>query len=277
MAVAIPKPLPRVTAYDDYRAFLRDWYAARKAQEPGFSYAVFARRAGLASRAHFQGVATGRLNLGPEGVERFAKGLRLSREATEYFALLVAFNQERRARERKECEAAVRAWLWSYRGQQLPERRFGLLIARKSRMLVFCLTSLRGFRADAAWISRKLDGRISPAEAREALDFLRTHGYIRVSGRRLLWTDAESAFALEGEEDPLSRQWARQVYRQASDLRTRPVDSLYTLHAVLTPAEARDLAAKLRERAGESFPKRRGKRYAGKLHMLLVDVVQLSR
>lgn len=269
--------LPVLFNYRDYRIFLRDWYAARKAREPGFSYAVFARRAGLGSRAHFQNVTAGRLNLPPEGVERFSKGLRLTREEAEFFALLVASNQAKGARERQGGEEAVQGWLLSHHRDEIDEQRMEKLFEREARWLVLCLTRLRGFRADPAWISRKLNGSVSASDAREALAFLRANGYIRVSGRRLLRTVAGAILTMELDDDPISRRWARTAYRRASDLRGRAVDSMTTLHAILTPEQARALAGRLRQHALASFPRMPGPRFAGKLHAVLLDVVPLSR
>ena len=43
------RELPKVFTYLDHRLFLRDWFEAKKALNHGYSYRVFARRAGFSS------------------------------------------------------------------------------------------------------------------------------------------------------------------------------------------------------------------------------------
>jgi uncharacterized protein (TIGR02147 family) len=52
--------------YEDYRRFLADSYAGRKRLNRGFSYGVFARRAGVA-RSYLQMVMDGKRSLAAEG------------------------------------------------------------------------------------------------------------------------------------------------------------------------------------------------------------------
>ena len=48
-----------VYAYLDYRAFLRDFYAEKKANNPVFSYRSFSKRAGVASLNYLKLVVEG--------------------------------------------------------------------------------------------------------------------------------------------------------------------------------------------------------------------------
>ena len=84
---------PSVYEYVDYRAYLRAFYEAEKAQRAAFSYRYFARRAGLASPNFLKLVIEGKRNLGKESVLAFATALDLNAEETEFFNDLVAFAQ----------------------------------------------------------------------------------------------------------------------------------------------------------------------------------------
>src|SRR6187549_2774321 len=80
-----------VFRYLDYRAFLADYYKARKGR--GFSYRAFSRAAGLGAPNYLKLVIAGQRNLTQATAERFASTCGLQGDAAEYFARLVAFNQ----------------------------------------------------------------------------------------------------------------------------------------------------------------------------------------
>ena len=176
--------LPRIFDYEDYRAYLKDYYRARKAQDPAFSFGVFARRAGISSRAYVKLVMDGRRNLSADFIQRFSRGLKLTMDEAEYFQYLVLWCQERdevsrlgmhRLRENSGVHSL-----------QMGER--AAFLRHWANWLVLGLSRVRGFRAEPVWISRRLEGRISPSEARDALKFLRAKGYLRIRGHRLIRT-----------------------------------------------------------------------------------------
>ncbi len=51
--------MERIEHYEDFRAYLRDFYDDRKKRSPYFSYRTFARKAGLTSPSHFKEVVDG--------------------------------------------------------------------------------------------------------------------------------------------------------------------------------------------------------------------------
>jgi uncharacterized protein (TIGR02147 family) len=84
---------PSIFAYLDYRAFLKDTFQYRKAQEAFFSHRYFARRAGFAAPNFVQLVITGRRNLSSASIPKVARGLSLKAKEREYFECLVLMNQ----------------------------------------------------------------------------------------------------------------------------------------------------------------------------------------
>ena len=84
-----------VFAYSDYRAFLRDYYRARKAAGRGFSYRSFSRRAELRSPNYLKLVIDGERNLSADMAKRFASACGLQGDEERYFMDLVARNVER--------------------------------------------------------------------------------------------------------------------------------------------------------------------------------------
>jgi uncharacterized protein (TIGR02147 family) len=85
--------MPSVFAYSDYRAFMRDAFAEKKASSR-FSWREFAKRAGYASPVFLKLVAEEKSSLSAEGIERVGLALGLTDKEQEFFRLLVPFTHE---------------------------------------------------------------------------------------------------------------------------------------------------------------------------------------
>ncbi len=85
--------MPSVFAYSDYRAFMRDAFAEKKASSR-FSWREFAKRAGYASPVFLKLVAEEKSSLSPEGIERVGLALGLTDKEQEFFRILVPFTHE---------------------------------------------------------------------------------------------------------------------------------------------------------------------------------------
>ncbi|MDR1812786.1 MAG: TIGR02147 family protein [Candidatus Fibromonas sp.] len=85
--------MPSVFAYSDYRAFMRDAFAEKKASSR-FSWREFAKRAGYASPVFLKLVAEEKSSLSAEGIERVGLALGLTDKEQEFFRILVPFTHE---------------------------------------------------------------------------------------------------------------------------------------------------------------------------------------
>jgi uncharacterized protein (TIGR02147 family) len=173
-----------VYRYQDYRAFLAEYYADRKANGRGFSYRAFSRRAGLASPNHLKRVIEGERNLSPEMAQRFAEACGLAGKEAQYFCELVEFNQ---ARTSSEKQARYEA-LASHRGYRRAQKLDVAQAAYHGHWYVPAIRELagsRGFRSDASWIAGQLLPAISVEQAEHALSVLTELGLLvkTVDGR----------------------------------------------------------------------------------------------
>ena len=88
---------PAVSAYTDFRVFLRDVYEYRRkrfsAGRRQYNYATFAAAADIKSPHYLKLIIDGRRNLSEDMIARFAKALRLSRAETDEFRALVLYGQ----------------------------------------------------------------------------------------------------------------------------------------------------------------------------------------
>jgi uncharacterized protein (TIGR02147 family) len=164
-----------VFRYRDYREFLAAFYTQGKAS--GLSYRGFARLAGLGAPNYLKLVIDGKRNLSAEMAERFARACRLNKESSQYFTLLVAFNQASDDGERNALHEALSRFA-RFRSSQrldLAEKEYhSSWFIPAIRELVTC----PGFREDAVWLAEQLEPAISEKEAAHALEVLQRLGLL---------------------------------------------------------------------------------------------------
>lgn len=162
--------------YLDYRAYLADYYQAKKPR--GFSYRAFSRLAGLGAPNYLKLVINAQRNLTPAMAARFAEACGLRGEAARYFAQLVVFNQAGSAEARAEAYGRLMAFARCRRGHKLE-------LAQAAYHSTWYLPAVRElvaspqFREDPEWIAQVLWPSVRPTEAKQALDTLLELGLLR--------------------------------------------------------------------------------------------------
>jgi uncharacterized protein (TIGR02147 family) len=161
-------PQPSVFDYLDYRRFLRDWFEWKRTRKKGYSYAVFARNAGF-SRGVMNNVIAGRRAPTADTLNGIRKAMDLSEEEVAFMALLVESSHASTLEERATAlrnvfdhpkftrltpsDADAVEMMSSWAGSAIAE-----------------LVRLPGFDPDPEWISRRVGGRLTPEEAKRALE-----------------------------------------------------------------------------------------------------------
>lgn len=157
-----------VFAYLDYRAFLRDYYNARKEKGRAFSYRAFSRRAGLKSPNYLKLVMDGERNLSPAMAQRFATACSLGDDEARYFVDLVGFNQADNSGERSRFYAKLTGYQRYRQAHKLDLTHAAYYSAWY--MPAVRELALRGdFRDNPAWIGAQLVPPVSSADAARAL------------------------------------------------------------------------------------------------------------
>ena len=82
--------MKRITEYNDYRCYMRDYYEERK-RTSYFSWREFAKLAGFSSSGYLKLVCDGKTRLRQDGALKVARAMELSGYRREYFCLLVEF------------------------------------------------------------------------------------------------------------------------------------------------------------------------------------------
>lgn len=190
--------LPRVTkqspsdvyGYLDFRAFLRDLYAEKKAKNKAFSYRSFSRRAGVSSPNYLKLVVERQRNLSAKMAERFAEACGLDADAARYFVHLVAFNQAKTSTERALHYGKLTSFQ-HYRQAHKLEIAHAAYYSDWYIPAIRELAASRDFRADPEWIADQLVPGITPLQAERALDTLLDLGLlVRDEKGRLKQADA---------------------------------------------------------------------------------------
>ncbi len=162
---------PEIYEYLDYRAYLKAYYDAAKANTRAFSYRYFARKAGFASPNFLKLVIDGKRNLGADSVPRFAKALQLSRDEARFFADMVALAHADTDAERNaayERVAASRA----YRDARHIDVGYFDYLSHWYNPAIREMVLRPDFEEDPAWIADHLLPNISKAEAAKSLQLL---------------------------------------------------------------------------------------------------------
>lgn len=98
------KNMRPITEYQDYREYMRDFYAERK-RSSYFTWRKFASLAGFASPAYLKLVSDGKTSLSKPGIAKAARAMGLEGFDYTYFTLLVKFGN---AKNDSEKESALR-------------------------------------------------------------------------------------------------------------------------------------------------------------------------
>jgi uncharacterized protein (TIGR02147 family) len=169
---------PDIFAYLDHRAFLSDWFDARKAANPRFSHRLFARLAQQKSPSLMLAVVRGKRNLTDTTTRAFAKAMKLDSEESSFFADLVRFDQATDSDERNRVWRRISASRRFRQARALDGEAFDYI----SHWYIVAARELaaRGdFRDDPVWLSRQLRPTITLSEAKRALSTLKALGMLQ--------------------------------------------------------------------------------------------------
>lgn len=171
---------PQIFRYLDYRSYLGDFFAHRRATA-GLSHRGFARRAGFRSPNFIKLVIDGNRNLGPDSIPKIAKACELGPRERAYLRELVRFDRCRSSNERLEVLDELMAF--EERIELYPlEREATRYFASWWVPVVRELSGLDEFRSDPAWVAECFGGRIDVAMASHALATLEALGLLHGSG-----------------------------------------------------------------------------------------------
>lgn len=177
----VNQPAPvNLFEYQDYRTFLRDWYAAQKRRLAHFSHRSFAQKAGFRTSNFFLLVMKGKRNLTEQSLSKFIHGLGLNKQEQEFFRNLVFLNQARTTQDKDR-----------YFLRLIQSRKFQALkpIAKDQyeyysqwyHPAIRELVTSKEF-AGPEWLAQRLAPTVSPAQCAKSIQLLEKLGLIQKNG-----------------------------------------------------------------------------------------------
>ena len=164
--------------YIDYRKLLRDLYTEAKERNPNFSYRHIAQKAGFSSAGFFANILQGKRNISAENIFKFAHLFKLKRHETEYFELLVLFDQAKNHDQKKyyfeKILASKRSKITVTDARQYEFYSQWYYTAVREVLDIY-----RFDGRDFAELAKKVSPAITPAQAKKAVELLETMGFIK--------------------------------------------------------------------------------------------------
>jgi uncharacterized protein (TIGR02147 family) len=171
--------------YTDYRKVLSDYYEERKLHNPGFSYQVFAHKAGIQNKGFLYNVITGLKNLSNSSAVKLAQAMNLNASEADFFENLVSFNQAKNLKERNYYFAKLCAIKSTKSGSALVRE---LRADQHSFYSTWYLSAVRSLidmhpvDTNFAWLAKSVYPPIKPLEAKKAVALLCKLGMVRKGG-----------------------------------------------------------------------------------------------
>lgn len=186
--------------YIEYRAFIRDRFNYLK-EHKKLTLRDFARRAGLGSHAFLKQIIDGDRSLTVATTYKVGKGLSLNEKETDFLELLVRFTHSTSIDEKNSVFKKILKRRPPGQRHKI-ERESYHLFSNWYIMAIRELVACRDFREDPVWIAQRLDPKIDPRQAREAIDLLLSTGFLKRDARGKL-TQAEGTLTTGAEVEGL--------------------------------------------------------------------------
>lgn len=166
-----------ISAYGDYRIFLRDFYEFHRKDSVRFSWRAIARRAGLNNPNFLRQVMLGERNLSEKTIESVGKALGLSGRELEFWQTLVRFCQSKPGNLREKFWCELLRMRESFCTEKISEGiseyyRYWYMPAIRE------LVTLYDFQGNYELLAKSLIPRIRQEEARAAVELLRRFHFI---------------------------------------------------------------------------------------------------
>jgi uncharacterized protein (TIGR02147 family) len=173
--------MPDIFSFTDYRKFLANYYAEKKAEAPAFSYQNFARKAGFISKSAVLNVIKGRKNLSKASSLQLAEAMVLNKRESAYFDALVSFNQAQNFKERDfffdQLNAVRPQTAQASSAKQLRQDQFEFY-AKWYHVVIRSLIDAVPVKDDYKRLAALVYPAITPRQARASVQLLRRLGLI---------------------------------------------------------------------------------------------------
>jgi uncharacterized protein (TIGR02147 family) len=163
--------------YLNYRKLLKDLYEERKAEHSFFSYRYIAQKVGFTSAGFFTNIIQGKRNISPEYIFKFAEVFKLKKGETEYFELLVNFDQAKdHSRKRFYFEKILGHKKSKIKVTDAQQYEF---YSAWYYTAIRELIDIYPFKGDFEELAKRVSPPIKVTDAKKAVELLEKIGFIR--------------------------------------------------------------------------------------------------
>lgn len=211
--------------YLDYRLYLRNYYEDQKRSNPGFSYRLWADRAGFKAKDFILRVMRGESRLSGESAHALAKAMNLSPAETRYFKEMMRYNQAKTFKEQELYYGRLHRQHVRFKprsaGRVLTHHYFEFY-SEWYHSAIRSLINSYGFKGDYEWLARNVYPAISTSKARKSVALLEK--------LRLIQRDASGAYHLTDADvttgDEVKRGALQRFYRTGMELMANALEKL---------------------------------------------------
>lgn len=165
-----------VFEYLDFRQLLKDLYENRKREQSTFSYRHIGQKVGFKSAGFFSNILQGKRNISNNIIFRFAELFKFNKKETEYFELLVLYDQSREHSRKKYYFEKLLAMRKS-KVHELTADQYSYF-DKWYNVAIRELLNYYPFRGDYTQLAKMVTPPITPAEARKSMALLLRLGLV---------------------------------------------------------------------------------------------------
>ena len=205
-----------IVEYQDYHAFLSDYYEERK-RTSAFSWREFAKIAGFVSPSYLKDVCSGKTNLSKVTMGRVAAAIGLVGHEVEYFEAMVQFGNAKTDETKKKFLEQMQSMALDHKVRVVDKDAFEYYDSWKNPVLRELAPLMPG--AMPGEIAKVCTQEVSALEVRKSLAFLERAGFLKQIGENIYEQTEKS---VEGSKEGLPLA-IRSMHREMGNL---AVDSL---------------------------------------------------
>ncbi len=183
---------PSVYSYNDFRKFLADYQQAREAIDNGFTKSAICKRLGIPNtRSYFNHVVAGR-PVSSSYIERFVKVFELNKEESQFFRMLVKYNQ---AENNDEKELYLEQLIsMNKTPKRIIDTKAFAFFKEWHHSIIRALLDVIDFKDDYDAVGKALVPPVTPKKVKESIALLRSLDLIRMD-KKGNWKPSDKSIA----------------------------------------------------------------------------------
>ncbi len=172
---------PNILDYLDYRQYLEDYYEQEKEVDPAFSHRAFLEKAGIGGSTYLVRILKNQRKLGVKYLPHFIRALSLRGRKADYFTLLVKFCNEKPGPRKDRYFRELLQLRNRDSGRRLESEKLRFYEKWYYPIIRELVVTL-DFDEDYNLLARSVLPRISPIQAKGAVDYLLRNGFLKKDG-----------------------------------------------------------------------------------------------